>query len=129
MKGQHVCLHFCQETWDQAIVSMVQENIFLFESTLTSAGDSLPEWIKIWNTDTSVEFNYALNIHQVLILNIKAFQGQIFSFNLHQWKTQVCTVMLLFLYCTDVTDSKFSWIFLRQCTWTEWPLHTAWPYK
>lgn len=78
MKGQHVCLHFGQETWDQAIVSMVQENIFLFESTLTSAGDSLPEWIKIWNTDTSVEFNYALNIHWVLILNIKAFQGQIF---------------------------------------------------
>lgn len=109
------------------LLSQWSEKIFFCLGTiLTSAGDSLSECTEIQSTDTSEEFNYAINIHWVLILSIKAFQGQIFHFTPVQNSSMYSGFLIGGVLLVFVSKLHWcSWIFLKQCTWTVWPLHAV----
>lgn len=107
------------------------KTFFCLDTLLTSAGDRSPEHTEIQTSDTSKEFNYELNIHWVLILNVKAFQGEIFHFTYTSAK-------LKYVQWFFPVVSKLHW-----CNWqkvqlhtskkvhlrTVWPLHTTSSYK
>ena len=121
-----------RDLWSGDCLTGPRKIFSCLDTALISVSDSFPKCTENQSTDISREFNYVLNIHQVLVLNMKVFQGQIFhlpcssaTLKYVQW----FFFFQLFLSCTDVTDSKLSWIFLRQCAWTVWPLHTDWSHK